>query len=152
MRPLRERTMALVGTPFQLCIIISMLFQVGRFEYREIPTLLIVSLGATGSAIVHYTGWLIYIKSRRTKKLITNGLFRWTRHPMYTGFSLIGIVLWYPTSQVEHPSYWISLATFVTGIVVAGWLQERETIARFGKEAVEYYRETPRIAFLRWRR
>lgn len=143
----RQNILFLMGIPFQACIILSIFFQAARFRHTEIPKYWIVVLTAVGSAIVHGMMYVIYVKNRRTKKLITNGLFQWTRHPMYTGFVLLGMVLWYPTSAMGW-SYWGSLATFTTGILVAGWLQERETLQRFDTEAEEYYRRTPRVFLL----
>lgn len=139
----------LVGVPFQCAVIMAQIIQIGRLRHHEVPTWWLVTVCTIGATIVAYSQWKIY---GGQKGLVTSGIFRITRHPMYTGFAILGTAIWYPTSQVEHSDYWISLAAFATGIIVAGWLQERETIARFGKEAVEYYRKTPRIAFLRWRR
>jgi hypothetical protein len=41
-------------------------------------------------------------------------------------------------------------AVFLVGLVVAGYRQEQETLARFGQEAVDYYARTPRIPLTGW--
>lgn len=90
---------------------------------------------------------LIKLYVERPKHLLTNGVFRFTRHPMYTGFLIMSLSQWWPGYPLTI-GYWVSLSLFLIGMIVAGYFQEKETIAKFGAEAEEYYRRTPRLFLL----
>ena len=81
-------------------------------------------------------------------KLLTDGLFKYTRHPMYTGIMLIDTQYWLPNQVSTEPLFYILQFTFVVTLCAAGWFQEKETLARYGVEAEKYYKKTPRIIFL----
>lgn len=105
-------------------------------------------LAFVGMAIAAYQGVAIYFQRFcNDGRLITDGLFRYTRHPMYTGFAFTAFDIWWPTENIHTVGYWASLAMFLVGLVVAGYIQELETLALFGKEAEEYYERTPRLFF-----
>lgn len=78
--------------------------------------------------------------------LITSDVFAVTRHPMYHGMFIADSALFF-TSDLTHPFFWVSWVLFVILLITAGWFQEKETLAQWGKEASEYYRRTPRFAF-----
>lgn len=76
------------------------------------------------------------------RKLVTDGLFRYTRNPMYLGLTLfLGGV-------------WLLLGSFSSGVFVAAFLliadrwyiihEERKLLAVFGEEYVAYQAKTPR--------
>ncbi len=143
------------GVPFQIMLVCSYFYQIGAASFMQDAQHPAVSLtiGAIGIAIFTYCLFRVYY--RKTKTLITNDLYRFTRHPMYTGALLMGMDIWWPTKMVhdfQYPlytiGYWLSLTLFLVGILRAGYLQEQETLARFGEEAERYYKRTPRLFIL----
>jgi len=64
---------------------------------------------------------------------------------MYTGLAFMDISIWFVADL--NMVFLISAAIFYFGLIAAGYCQEKETIARFGAEAKEYYTKTPRFFF-----
>ena len=132
----------LCGFPFQLTLIFSFMTQVVSNYYQQSTFPLWARItGCLGTLIVGHSMLRIY--ASRDPELMTDGLFRYTRHPMYTGFLMLGIEVWYP----HHIDvvYWVTMILFVAGIFCAGFFQEKEVIARYGDEALTYYEKTPRL-------
>ncbi|MEK7649748.1 MAG: isoprenylcysteine carboxylmethyltransferase family protein [Patescibacteria group bacterium] len=129
------------GRPFQMGLILSFLYRGLRFAEETAP-LYAQLMDLTGMCIVALYMILIY-GSRGRHNLITTGLFKYTRHPMYTGFVLIEFRFWFAH---QYPwDFWVSAVIFWGSIITAGLIQEKETLAKFGPEAEEYYKKTPRI-------
>jgi protein-S-isoprenylcysteine O-methyltransferase Ste14 len=82
----------------------------------------------------------------KSRTLITSDMFTVTRHPMYHGMYLADLALFF-AADLHDPWFWISWIAFTILIFGAAWFQEQETLARWGKEAREYYARTPRFAF-----
>lgn len=86
-------------------------------------------------------GWRELFRARQQERLVTDGLYRFVRHPQYTGLFLglfgEGVVHW-PTI--------FSVAIF-PGIVLAYFLlarsEEKKVIAQFGEEYLEYQAQVP---------
>jgi protein-S-isoprenylcysteine O-methyltransferase Ste14 len=76
--------------------------------------------------------------STHAPKLVTGGLYRWVRHPIYTG-SLM--VIWLLAGMSWNVlAFNLGLTAYlVVGIV----LEERKLQAEFGSEYEEYARRTP---------
>lgn len=135
--------------PFQTLLI-------GGFMYQTVAHALalmsapapVIILGCFGALLFARCLDLIYGRRGSPDHLITNGVFRYTRHPMYTGILLMGLHVWWPTSSNLSLGYGVSLTSFLIGLVGAGYLQEKEVLARFGDKGIEYYRRTPRIFLL----
>lgn len=133
----------MIEAPFKFMLVGSYVFHALYHWSTEKDLPYVVSfIGEAGFIIFGYYIFRLYMIPR--KGLITSGLFRYTRHPMYTGILLMGLERWWPTSAESLVEYLTTLALFLVGVFVAGYLQEKETLARFGDEAVEYYRKTPR--------
>lgn len=130
--------------PFKMVWIMSMLFRVFTMPKEDIPEI-VTHFGAL--TLVAFAMFIPLIYCNRKKKgLITYGCFRYTRHPMYTCIALNGAYLWWPVNDTYLTvGYWASFISFYTFVVITGYLQEKETLARFGAEAEEYYRRTPRV-------
>jgi protein-S-isoprenylcysteine O-methyltransferase Ste14 len=103
-------------------------------------------LGAIGAGLVAYTMYVLYMLQARKRILLTHGVFKYTRHPMYTGFFLMNLSAYLAT----EPDVWfyIQQCAFFASLAIAGRMQEIETIMRFGKEAEQYYAVTPRLFFM----
>lgn len=89
----------------------------------------------------------LYFRHNSLKKLLTNGVFKYTRHPMYTGVALVYLVLLNP-ANFKLPLFWVLTFLHYGFMIVAAYFQEKEVLARFEQEAVEYYKRTPRLFFL----
>lgn len=117
----------------------------------------LVGLGETGmfvSMLVGYSlaiigvgmfihGWRAVYKARHDGRLVTDGLYRFVRHPQYTGLFLAlfgeGVIHW-PT---------IFSAVLFPVIVLAYYLlarkEERDMIRKFGDEYRVYMRKVPML-------
>lgn len=69
-----------------------------------------------------------------------NGLYRWVRHPIYTGTIMvaIGLYLFYPEKNLLV----VSIITIVYTILGAS-LEERRLISQFGEDYVDYQSKVP---------
>lgn len=138
-----------IGTPFQITMIAAFLALQVLLEKSSGELIWLLSLAACLSFLWCFV--CLYVKKARTQELITDGPFRYTRHPMYTAILVMNIC-----DLVQAVSVWtspLSLAlevTFIACLLAAGYCQEQETVERFGQPAVDYYKRTPRIAFTRW--
>lgn len=82
----------------------------------------------------------------RTTRLITTGIFRFIRHPMYSSLLFLSWGIW-----LKNPVWPLLLVTIVSSvlIVIASLIEEKECIAYFGDPYREYMRRTRRfIPFL----
>ncbi len=102
---------------------------------------------------VHLVGILIMVTSMvriyrnpSEARLITTDLFALTRHPMYHGM-FIALCATFFYADLRDPIFWSLWALFMVLILTAGRFQEKETLARWGKEAEDYYARTPRFVF-----
>jgi protein-S-isoprenylcysteine O-methyltransferase Ste14 len=59
-------------------------------------------LGAIGAGLVAYTMYVLYMLQARKRILLTHGVFKYTRHPMYTGFFLMNLSAYLAT----EPDVW----------------------------------------------
>lgn len=133
----------LSGMPFQFLFLGSLVYykeQLG--PYPDVPPA-IYCVSEIGFWIFMFYLFRLYFMKR--KGLITTGFYRFTRHPMYTGTLLFAIRLWWPFTSDLTFTYCTTLTLFLIGIITAGYLQEKETLARFGQDAEEYYKRTPRL-------
>lgn len=101
-----------------------------------------------GFVLFSYCLIRLYVLKARDNKLIITGPFRYTRHPMYTGLMLMDSAFWLPHPVSSQPLFFFLQIAFVLCLIAAAYFQERETLARFGKEAEEYYARTPRLFFM----
>lgn len=86
-------------------------------------------------------GWRDVYRARHSDELVTHGLYRFVRHPQYTGLFLAlfgeGVVHW-PTL--------FSVALLPLIVVAYYWLarkEERDMIGRFGAEYRRYMQRVP---------
>jgi protein-S-isoprenylcysteine O-methyltransferase Ste14 len=86
-------------------------------------------------------GWRQVYRARQDDRLVTDGLYRYVRHPQYTGLFIAlfgeGIIHW-PTI--------FSVALFPLVVVIFTWLarrEERDMIDTFGEDYRTYQRKVP---------
>lgn len=89
------------------------------------------------------TNWSITLELREKHQLVTHGIYRRIRHPMYTGFLLYGLgqALMLPNWLVG-PFY---LATFGLLVALRVGREERMMIEEFGKDYEAYMARTKRF-------
>lgn len=97
-----------------------------------------------------YLSLLVFIglKSRVESGLITGGIHKHVRHPIYSGTILIviGMLLYLPTSV----SWMIGIITFMY-LSVGIYFEEQKLVGEFGESYVSYKRKTPAIIPKLWR-
>lgn len=99
----------------------------------------------TGCLIFMWCLWRLYAQNARTTELITTGFFKYTRHPMYLGLLMMNIGYWLRVEVWTSFGFLLLEAMFIGCMVIAAHYQELETLARFGKDAEDYYARTPRF-------
>lgn len=107
-----DRRLRMILTPFWLAHIVIAALDVGRFHWSDDVPLALQLVGLIGFAATHaLAGWAMWvnrffspvvrIQSERGHVLVTDGPYRWVRHPGYTGI-LIGL----PFGGVALGSWW----------------------------------------------
>lgn len=80
------------------------------------------------------------ISDEKNGKLVTSGLYRFVRHPLYT-FGLL--ILWLtPNITVNSLAFYVSLTIY---ILVGAYFEERKLLREFGHEYVAYKSVTPML-------
>lgn len=89
------------------------------------------------------TNWSITLQVREQHRLVTQGVYRRIRHPMYTALFLysVGQALALP-NWVAGPSYLVTFGILFAGRVRA---EERMMLERFGDEYAAYRARTRRL-------
>lgn len=143
-----DKKWASIGLPFQISM--CSVYLVSLYLYMD-------GMQHLGYyAAIDFVGWGLFgvvlatlypIGRERPNRLITNGVFRYTRHPMYTGLLLMSGAFWF--SEAANDALFYALqAVCIISLLIAAWCQEKETLARYGDEAVRYYARTPRLFFM----
>lgn len=145
---------AVLGLPFQVALLVLLLVRVimtlgfANILSFEVSLSSCVALG--GALFTGVTMFRIYRQAKNFKsgQLITTDVFFLTRHPMYHGLFVTDFAHFFNQStNLASPVFWLTWVGFVASLCIAGWCQEKETIARWGDEAKRYYARTPRFVF-----
>lgn len=129
------------GAPFQLTMIAA--FIVRRLLFYPKNYLILVGiLTAIGLVIFSYCLYVLYIRKNAQQQLITTGVFKYTRHPMYTALVLMDSSAWFGSVTWQ---WGITTLAFYSTLLIAAWWQEQEVKARFGPAGEEYLKQTPRL-------
>lgn len=90
--------------------------------------------------LLSFAGLRQLVQEVRTGQLVTRGLYRSVRHPLYT-FSLL--ILWFsPTLSLNSFIVYTSLTVYILiGIV----FEERKLLREFGQAYADYKRTTPML-------
>jgi protein-S-isoprenylcysteine O-methyltransferase Ste14 len=87
--------------------------------------------------------WSVSLEVRKDHRLITHGVYRWIRHPMYSA-----IFLWTIVQGLLLPNWlagWSSFATFAVMYIVRVPREERMMCETFGQEYRDYMSRTGRL-------
>ena len=108
-----------------------------------------VVLGLAGCAILIWTHRILGenffggMKIRKDHRLITEGPYRWVRHPMYTAFILLGFAWFILSENWFIAAFWLASAILV--IVTRLNKEEDMLLSQFGEAYREYAQETGRV-------
>lgn len=90
--------------------------------------------------ILSFIGLRQVIEEEREGKLVTHGLYRFVRHPLYT-FGLL--ILWLsPGMSVNSFIVYLSLTVY---ILVGAFFEERKLLREFGEDYANYRSVTPML-------
>jgi protein-S-isoprenylcysteine O-methyltransferase Ste14 len=77
---------------------------------------------------------------KRSSRLVTSGLYRWVRHPLYTA----GLLFIWLTPVMSQNSLVVIIAATVY-IIVGAFYEERKLEREFGPDYAEYKSKTPML-------
>lgn len=142
-------TLAIVGFFVPLLWVAFPVFDFAEYPLRLGPLIAGTVLLAAGLWLFHRshadlgTNWSITLQVRERHRLVTQGVYRLVRHPMYSALFLysIGQLLALP-NWVAGPSY---LATFGVLFALRVLAEERMMLEEFGDEYAAYMAKTKRL-------
>jgi len=142
-------TLAWLGFLVPLIWIASPAFSFAEYPLRASPLIAGIACLAIGLGFFHRShadlgsNWSVTLEVREQHRLITDGIYRRIRHPMYTALLLysIGQALVIP-NWVAGQSYLIAFGILFAFRVRA---EERMMIDQFGDEYVKYAARTKRL-------
>ena len=93
-----------------------------------------------GGLILIATAWEVLYKAQKKEILARTGVYRYVRHPQYTGFTLVivGFLLQWPTIITL-----IMAPILIFRYVKLAHDEEKEMISYFNKDYVNYKKNTP---------
>jgi protein-S-isoprenylcysteine O-methyltransferase Ste14 len=142
-------SLAMIGFFVPLLWIATPLFAFADYPLRTAPFALGCAAFAVGLWIFHRshadlgTNWSITLQLRENHQLVTQGIYRRVRHPMYLGLFLysLGQALVLP-NWIAGPSY---LVTFGVLYALRVGAEERMMRAKFGAQYDAYAQRTARL-------
>jgi protein-S-isoprenylcysteine O-methyltransferase Ste14 len=109
-------------------------------HFRLLTTSLIAGVVTLSAAILIILGWKDIYRNRKSGKLVTGGIYRYMRHPQYTGIIMITLAWLFA---------WPTLPTLVMWPILAAAYyrlsrkEEKEMLRLFGKQYKEYMKSVP---------
>ncbi len=86
------------------------------------------------------SSWSVNTAVREGQKLVTDGLFKWVRHPMYAAIAAVAIAqIFMLQNWLVGPAFLITATPFYKYIVAR---EEKQLINHFGEQYLQYMRET----------
>ena len=142
-------TLAWLGFFVPLIWIASPAFSFAEYRLRAGPLVAGIACLAVGLWFFHRshadlgTNWSVTLEVREQHRLITDGIYRSVRHPMYMALLLysVGQALVIP-NWVAGPSYFIAFGILFAFRVRA---EERMMLDEFGDQYAEYAARTKRL-------
>lgn len=111
-------------------------------EYAQFGFTLAGQLMVLSGAILAIVGWRQLYQAVRRQEMVQTGLYRYIRHPQYTGFFLflLGSMINWPTAitVLTLPVLWWVYCRLAR-------LEEQDAIASFGDKYLEYMKRTGRF-------
>jgi methanethiol S-methyltransferase len=102
--------------------------------------LLIAGIIQTGISEFIGVKQLMETKNSTSINLVTNGMYKYVRHPLY----LIGLlIIW--LSPVMSASLLVINISLTIYIFIGAYLEEKKLVSDFGQKYVEYIRTTPQF-------
>jgi protein-S-isoprenylcysteine O-methyltransferase Ste14 len=104
--------------------------------------ILIIIVGIWQTDLWHFVGLrqIITGEASDTQPLVITGLYRWMRHPLYTGGLLL---IWLvPTMTLNLLTVFIWLTIY---LIVGAFLEEKRLIHQFGDDYREYQKHVPML-------
>ncbi|MBI1850158.1 MAG: isoprenylcysteine carboxylmethyltransferase family protein [Planctomycetes bacterium] len=142
-------TFAWLGFFIPLVWVATPLLAFADYPLRPIPLIAGVLCLAVGLWFFHRshadlgTNWSITLEVRETHQLVTRGIYRRVRHPMYLALFLYSIGQWLALPNwVAGPSY---LVTFGLLFALRVGAEERMMLEEFGPEYEAYMARTKRL-------
>lgn len=145
---------AMAGFFVPLIWIASPLFAFAEYPLHCVPFIAGIACFVAGLWLFHRshadlgTNWSITLQVREQHSLVTNGVYRRIRHPMYTSLFLYSVAqaLVLP-NWFAGPSY---LVTFGLLYALRVRAEERMMLERFGEEYAAYMGRTKRLVPFVW--
>ena len=153
MNAYRVKPLKFPWTPVVYLAAVALALLFGRISPMEIDAawrLLMQALGVSGAAAGI---WLVFwgyanliryrtalLSSSTTSHLVTSGPYRFTRNPVYLGYTLVMLGAGFFTGNL-----WMVLASAMTAAITHAWIvrsEEKHLLARFGFEFECYCRRT----------
>jgi methanethiol S-methyltransferase len=102
--------------------------------------LLLLAVGVLHTDTLSFIGLRQLFEAPRQGGLVTRGLYRWVRHPLYSAGLLI---LWLtPVMTVNTLVLYAGLSLY---ILIGAWFEERKLVREFGGAYEDYRRSTPML-------
>ena len=101
---------------------------------------LLLLLALTQTDVLSFIGLSQIYKNQESSALVTKGLYRYVRHPLYT-FSLL--FLWLTPTLTQNSIVVFLGATIY--VLIGTWFEERKLIKNFGHAYAEYQLITPML-------
>lgn len=107
----------------------------------QIAAVVILIVGVLQTDMLSFVGLRqLFDGNKRPSKMVTNGLYRWVRHPLYTAALLF---IWLTPVMSVNSLVVIIAATIY--IVIGAWFEERKLEREFGEVYAEYKAVTPML-------
>ena len=103
-------------------------------------SVLLLFVAVLQTDILSFIGLRQLVEEERTGSLVTNGLYRSVRHPLYT-FSLF--ILWLSPSMSAN--FFIAYTALTIYVLIGIFFEERKLLQEFGQEYAEYRSHTPML-------
>ncbi len=154
--PLESVLLALTSVGFVVPLVWVVVPVFAFAEYQLHPAALVVGSGllATGLWLIYRshtdlgTNWSITLELREKQKLVTHGVYRHLRHPMYLALLVYSagqaVVL---PNWLAGPCYFVALTLLVVFRIGP---EERLMLDEFGKDYEEYMSRTRRLIPFVW--
>jgi protein-S-isoprenylcysteine O-methyltransferase Ste14 len=136
-RVLPDRILYFVGAPWRYLMIGG-----------EVVAACLLGLALLATDPLHFIGLRQVMERDSPYGLVTDGFYRWVRHPLY----LFGLVILWLTPFMTRNMLTVIIALTVY-VFIGAWFEEQRLLREFGDEYRAYQARTPMLMpGLRWRR